>query len=88
MLGVPIDQCTVGGALLISITLLAAWAVLAATFGTFWLTVTVRRRRRARRVLDDLAVHLDDCTTADPQLAAGFDRLRAAIREQQKGDQG
>lgn len=35
----------------------------------------------------DLDAHLDDYVTADPELEAGFARLRAAVRDQQEGEQ-
>jgi CHASE3 domain sensor protein len=42
----------------------------------------------ALRLLQDLDTHLDEYVAADTELAAGFARLRAAVRdEQQKGDQ-
>lgn len=41
----------------------------------------------ALRLLQDLDTHLDEYVAADTELAAGFDRLRQAIRdEQQKGE--
>lgn len=41
----------------------------------------------ALRLLEDLDAHLDEYVAADPELAAGFGRLRDAIRdEQQKGE--
>ncbi|MEV4861501.1 hypothetical protein [Streptomyces ossamyceticus] len=40
----------------------------------------------ALRLLQELDAHPDEYVLADPELAAGFDRLRTAIRdEQQKG---
>lgn len=42
----------------------------------------------ALRLLNDLDTHLDEYVAADTELAAGFDRLRQAVRdEQQNGDQ-
>lgn len=42
----------------------------------------------ALRLLAELDAHLNEYVAADAELAAGFDRLRQAIRdEQQKGDQ-
>lgn len=35
----------------------------------------------ALRLLEDLDAHLDEYVAADPELAAGFGRLRDAIRE-------
>lgn len=41
----------------------------------------------ALRLLEDLDAHLDEYLAADPELTAGFDRLREAIRDEQtKGD--
>lgn len=41
----------------------------------------------ALRLLQDLDAHLDEYVAADTELAAGFARLRQAIRdEQQKGE--
>lgn len=41
----------------------------------------------ALRLLKDLDTHLDEYVAADTELAAGFDRLRRAVRdEQQKGE--
>jgi hypothetical protein len=41
----------------------------------------------ALRLLQELNAHLDEYVLTDPELAAGFDRLRTAIRdEQQKGE--
>jgi len=41
----------------------------------------------ALRLLQHLDAHLDAHVAADPELAAGFDRLRQAIREEQnKGE--
>lgn len=42
----------------------------------------------ALQLLGELDAHLDEYVAADTELAAGFDRLRQAVRdEQQKGDQ-
>ncbi len=43
---------------------------------------------KALRLLEELDAHLDDYVTADPELAAGFDRLRAAIRDEQQNQKG
>jgi hypothetical protein len=60
------------------------WPFFAVTF-VLLLPVVVWRIRRAARVLDDL---LNETPAADgPDLDAGADRLRAAIDEQQKGEQ-
>lgn len=41
----------------------------------------------ALRLLEDLDHHLDELVATDPDLAAGFERLRNAARdEQQKGE--
>lgn len=38
----------------------------------------------ALRLLQDLDTHLDEYVAADTELAAGFDRLRRAIRDEQR----
>jgi cytochrome c-type biogenesis protein CcmH/NrfG len=38
------------------------------------------------RLLEDLDAHLDEHVAADPELAAGFDRLRTAIHEHREED--
>jgi hypothetical protein len=38
----------------------------------------------ALRLLQELDAHLDEYVLADPELAAGFDRLRTAIRDEQQ----
>lgn len=40
----------------------------------------------ALRLLQELDVHLDEYVAADPELAAGFDRLRDAIRDHRTED--
>ncbi|MEU5593064.1 hypothetical protein [Streptomyces sp. NPDC020298] len=93
MLGIPINESTVGGAVLLAVGLLA---VLAAGFvtGLVWVTACkVARWRKSRRhdaspdVFEELAAHLSDYVAANPELEAGFARLRAAIRDEQKGEQ-
>jgi monomeric isocitrate dehydrogenase len=38
----------------------------------------------ALRLLQELDAHLDEYLLANPDVAAGFDRLRAAIRDEQQ----
>ena len=38
----------------------------------------------ALRLLEELDAHLDNYVLADPELAAGFDRLRTAITDHRK----
>lgn len=40
------------------------------------------------RLLQELDAHLDDYVAADPELAAGFDRLRDALREHRQQEDG
>lgn len=70
--------------------------VLAALAGVLWRISRAHRAYTAARhdvgpdtlrLLQELDAHLDNYVAADDELAAGFDRLRAAVRdEQQKGD--
>lgn len=54
--------------------------------------ITEHRRERQRhdvgpdalRLLQELDTHLDEYVAADPELSAGFDRLRNALREHRK----
>ena len=39
----------------------------------------------ALRLLGELDTHIDEYVAADAQLAAGFDRLRQAVRDEQRG---
>jgi len=87
-------QVVIGGAVIavaIFWTITVSVAVLIAT-------AAIRegaRRRRARqhdtspdalRLLEDLDDHLDDVLANDPDVAAGFARLDAAIRREQQGE--
>ncbi|MGW1796915.1 hypothetical protein ACWCQN_13110 [Streptomyces sp. NPDC001984] len=40
----------------------------------------------ALRLLEDLHKHLDRCAARDPEVAAGFARLDAAIQDRQRGE--
>lgn len=42
----------------------------------------------ALRLLEELDTHLDDYVAADTELAAGFDRLRQAVRDEQNNHKG
>ncbi|MEU3620634.1 hypothetical protein ABZ725_51620 [Streptomyces sp. NPDC006872] len=49
----------------------------------------VRRRaadRRARQVLEEARRHLDSFSATDPEVVAGLARLRAAVRDEQRGE--
>ena len=92
MLGIPINEQTVGGAVLLAVLLLAVG------FGTavVWITACVISRwLRARRhddagpdVLEELAALINDYALDNPDLEAGFARLLADIHdEQQEGEQ-
>lgn len=94
MLGIPINESTVGGAVLLAVAFLAVGFVT----GVVWIAACeISRRLKGRRhdvgpdqlrLLEELDAHPDDYVATDPELAAGFARLRAAIRnEQQKGEQ-
>ncbi len=82
MFGVPINEATVGGALLLSMAFLSLTAVIAAVAVLWCAARTLRRRRRARRILDTAAMHINTAVAMNPDLRTGFDRLEAAIREQ------
>lgn len=89
MFGVPINEATVGGALLLSMAFLALTAAVTAVAAVWCAARTLRRRRRARRILDDAAMHINTAVAMNPDLRAGFDRLEAELSKQQtqKGDQ-
>lgn len=42
----------------------------------------------ALRLLEELDTHLDNYVAADAELAAGFDRLRQAVRDEQNNHKG
>lgn len=88
MFGVPINEATVGGALLLSMAFLSLTAVIAAVAVLWCAARTLRRRHQARRILDTAAMHINTAVAMNPDLRAGFDRLEAALGEQhnQKGN--
>lgn len=89
MFGVPINEATVGGALLLSMAFLSVAAAITAVAALWCAARTLRRRHQARRVLNDLAVHLNTAVAMNPSLRTEFDRLEAELSKQQtqKGDQ-
>jgi hypothetical protein len=72
---------------------LASITVVAIGVAAYRFTARWRRRRRADGhdvgpdtllLLEDLDAHLDEHVATDPYLAAGFARLRAAVRDEQE----
>ncbi|KOV86102.1 MULTISPECIES: hypothetical protein [unclassified Streptomyces] len=89
-----IEQRVIGAAWAYAIFAAATIAMFTAVLACHGISALVRRRRARRddlgpdRLWEEVDAHLAEVIAADPQLAAGLDRLRTAVRnEQHKGDQ-
>ena len=87
-------QRLIGGDAALGLLVLTVLAVLMVVATVAGVARAVRRLRAGHYdgpdsllLLEDLDAHLDEYVAADPQLAARFDRLRDAIRDQQEGEQ-
>ncbi|MCG0066524.1 hypothetical protein L0F81_25120 [Streptomyces tricolor] len=90
-----IEQRIIGAAWAYGLLLAAIVTILTAVLVCSGISALACRWRARRddfgpagnRLWEEVDAHLEDVIAADPQLAAGLDRLNAAVRNQHKGVQ-